>query len=370
MNRALLFPIKSNGQPATIARHPKRGDVVLIVWTTTIFADSYPPEVRCRSVSERFQRTNSNGTLNYIVSGEINGHPALCASRSKPTNQIIECTNENLLMLLRPEDDPQQMIRQIADLNVDASTNPIFHSAEIIEISPNGVLAGIDVGVMLRYSSPSNIPDTVVEPLPSCLFDVCISEPSKRSSLPNMQTDFTVLVSNHHKTGIVEAKKSNYSGVIIAHKNNNYYVITGDDSICAKDKTSITTTDGRTHNSEIKYHLKNLNIYILLFVSNQNYGIAPIDDSKLPSAGDTIYILGSSNSLEQFGFSEGSINSVTTSHQNSIFRYDNITSSNMKGGAILDIDGNLIGIHSKAGLGISINDVMRVIPLETLQFLE
>ena len=175
--RASFFCDRHNGSPATIVNHSKRGKLTFIIWDTLYFGDDYPPEERCRVVSARFQQTNINGDLNYIVSGTLNNYPVLCASRSEPTNQVINCSNERLLMTLQPGDNSQAMIEHIAKLNRGrSSVDPLMHSANILQKSPNGSLVAIDVGIMLRYSEETeNLPEPTNQDPNSndCLFGIC-----------------------------------------------------------------------------------------------------------------------------------------------------------------------------------------------------
>lgn len=174
---------KHNGSPATIAKHPKRGNITLIVWNTLYFGDNFPPELRCSLVSERFQQTNTNGSLNYIVSGTRNDYPVLCASTTKPTDLVVYCPEERLLMTLKKFDDSQAMIQNIAELNAGRSVDPVLHSAEILQESPNGSLVGIDVGVLLRLSHETEtlVESTKADPFfpdnpnsnNDCLFGLC-----------------------------------------------------------------------------------------------------------------------------------------------------------------------------------------------------
>ena len=61
------------GKPATIADHPIRGDITLIVWETPYFINAgYDPQTRCDAVSKRFQHFQSKGTLSKIAPGTTN----------------------------------------------------------------------------------------------------------------------------------------------------------------------------------------------------------------------------------------------------------------------------------------------------------
>ncbi|MCH2049738.1 MAG: COP23 domain-containing protein, partial [Trichodesmium sp. ALOHA_ZT_67] len=111
--RASFFCGTDGGQPATIGRLPEKdGNTplkTLIIWKIDDFK-GYPPEKRCRLVSQKFQDNQNTGHLNYIVSGQANGWPVLCASKQN-YDYIVDCPDPNVLMTLLPGDDSQEMIR-------------------------------------------------------------------------------------------------------------------------------------------------------------------------------------------------------------------------------------------------------------------
>ncbi len=72
--------VSSDGTPATLANTP-RGTVQVVKWTSEFFSDAgYSPERRCQEVSSRFQRHYSNGQLNSLTTGYLNGQPAIILS--------------------------------------------------------------------------------------------------------------------------------------------------------------------------------------------------------------------------------------------------------------------------------------------------
>lgn len=163
--RARFYCGTDAGKPATIAEHPNRGNITLIVWSSPYFLNSgWNPQRRCEQVSRKFQQNQESRNLNYIVSGRFNDYPVLCASR-QVYSQVINCNDSAVLMTLRRGDDSQEFIQQIADVNADRSANPLQHSAEILQSRRGSNLQAIDVGVMLRYSAPTVSGGSA---LPSC----------------------------------------------------------------------------------------------------------------------------------------------------------------------------------------------------------
>ncbi len=151
--RASFYCGTYKGEPATIASHPQRGEVALIVWRTNYFRQAgYDPQRRCWEVSSRFQRTHQSRILNYIVSGTTNGYPVLCASQQGPKNWIINCSSDRVLMTLRRGDNSQAMIETIYELNQGAFVSPVYHNAPILQKSPDGSMVGLNVVNMFSYS--------------------------------------------------------------------------------------------------------------------------------------------------------------------------------------------------------------------------
>lgn len=148
-SRVEFFCGTYRGNPATIVRTRGRGDVALIIWKTTRF---YQPEERCRIVSNRFQKYQRNGTLNFIVPGYANNNYVLCASRNRPTNQIQYCPPERILLTLASDEDANDIIRNIYDSTQKAYVSPVEQSAPVLVESEDGTNVGLDVVNMFDYS--------------------------------------------------------------------------------------------------------------------------------------------------------------------------------------------------------------------------
>ncbi|MEG4486640.1 COP23 domain-containing protein [Microcoleus sp. D2_18a_B4] len=117
--------VSSDGIPTTFA-NTRRGTVQVVKWTSDFFTDSgYSPERRCQEVSSRFQRHHSNGQLNFLTAGYLNGQPAICAGNSSPP-----CTSEKLLFTLKPGSDAAARIQQIFYIGTGASNAPLLESRD------------------------------------------------------------------------------------------------------------------------------------------------------------------------------------------------------------------------------------------------
>jgi Circadian oscillating protein COP23 len=110
---------KSKNVPTTMAR-TSRGSVPVIRWTSNTM-ENYPPEVRCKMVSLRFQEYYSDGTLNFLTTAVLNRQPVICAVQSKGG----PC---GVLFTLKPGSDPDLTLKQLLSIR-DRSTNLILNES-------------------------------------------------------------------------------------------------------------------------------------------------------------------------------------------------------------------------------------------------
>jgi hypothetical protein len=96
----------------------------IVRWSTEYFTSSgWDPQRRCEDVSPRFQAAYNNNTLNFITNGRMNNQPVLCTALADGG----EC--EDLLITLRPEDNPQQFAQELGQILKGRSTGPLRHNA-------------------------------------------------------------------------------------------------------------------------------------------------------------------------------------------------------------------------------------------------
>jgi Circadian oscillating protein COP23 len=130
---------KSDGKPATVAR-TKKGDVPIVVWSSEGFSEAgFTPQVRCQQVSARFQSLYRSGQLKYITAGTINNLPVVCATKQLSST----CTQQNLLYTLKPNSDPQLVIKRLMairnratsrGLEESATTNPTKNATNSVDL--------------------------------------------------------------------------------------------------------------------------------------------------------------------------------------------------------------------------------------------
>lgn len=105
----------NNGNPATVARHPKHGDVPIINWVSDHFNDSgYTPQQRCEQVSKRFQKHHSKGLLNYLTTGKMNNQNIVCVAESDTSGCV------GLLFTLKPGSNPSSTLQRLMNVRAQA----------------------------------------------------------------------------------------------------------------------------------------------------------------------------------------------------------------------------------------------------------
>jgi hypothetical protein len=109
------------GQPATIAVTP-RGEVVMIRWTKAM--GDFDPQVRCQTVSSRFQTAYSNKTLRFLTSGLMNGQRVICVAQSRAGG----CSPNGLLFTLRPADNHRQVLANLIGQSRYASAPAVIQN--------------------------------------------------------------------------------------------------------------------------------------------------------------------------------------------------------------------------------------------------
>lgn len=146
----------SQGQPATIAQTP-RGNIPVIVWVSKHFSRSgFNPQTRCEDVSSRFQSFYSQGALNFITAGIVNGQPVVCATGAAGG----PCNNTNVLFTLKPGESAARVIQGLHQIRGGAS-RPLYESTRRTSssnsdsISVSDLLNNAPVDAEASASSPA-----------------------------------------------------------------------------------------------------------------------------------------------------------------------------------------------------------------------
>jgi Circadian oscillating protein COP23 len=148
----------SKNTPTTMAK-TSRGSVSIIHWTSkNAFGEDYPPEVRCKLVSLRFQEYYTDGTLNFLTTGVLNRQPVICAVQSKGG----PC---GVLFTLKPGSDPDLTLKQLLSIRDRSTTLVLNESISSPLINVNDFLETAPVEESSANSGPT--PVTKAEPVDS-----------------------------------------------------------------------------------------------------------------------------------------------------------------------------------------------------------
>jgi hypothetical protein len=108
---------------ATIAARGSRVTPPMILWTRD--QGGLTAQERCKSVTGNLNRAvqNSGGRLTRLslTTGVVNSSQVICSVR----NAQQTCNANNIILTLRPDDNPQEILQQIKDFSIKANTPPI-----------------------------------------------------------------------------------------------------------------------------------------------------------------------------------------------------------------------------------------------------
>lgn len=147
------------------------------------------------------------------------------------------------------------------------------------------------------------------------------------------------------------------SGVIIKQRGNIYTVLTAAHVVATPDEYGIITADQQQHPlnySDVK-KLPNVDLALVEFTSSKKYPVAELGDSNSAKVGASIYVSGFplptaaiTESIWTFSKGEITANSKRPLADGYALVYSNNTLPGMSGGAVLNSEGKLIGIHGRA----------------------
>ena len=119
---------------ATTVRSTRTGqNIRLINWSSNYFTGAgFDNRSRCQVISDRFEEQYRNGNLRYITSGTMARQPVICTASTKGGPCVA------LLFTLKPDDDGNQVVRQIFAFRNLATVTPIEQSSYITPERVNG----------------------------------------------------------------------------------------------------------------------------------------------------------------------------------------------------------------------------------------
>lgn len=180
-------------------------------------------------------------------------------------------------------------------------------------------------------------------------------------------------------TVIINGTKKLGSGVIISRQADIYYVLTNWHVMDGAGTYTVQTSDKREYlvNSSLVARLPGVDLAVFQFNSSRKYSFATIGNSDAAKEGTTVYVSGAPEPVlgipqRTVLIPKGAIVGKKSPPQDGYaLIYDNNTYPGMSGGAVLDENGRLIGIHGQGArdktdgqkvgfnLGIPINTFMQ-----------
>jgi len=184
-------------------------------------------------------------------------------------------------------------------------------------------------------------------------------------------------------TVIISTPNSNGSGIIIAHRDNTYYVLTAYHVVREQEEYKLTAPDGKQYffDNNTIVRQPGVDLAVVQFRSESTYRVATISSSRVA---DNQYVFAAgypplNKTNPSWRFSPGRIfskeqglmqvknfvidnqGSSTAQSASSLKNgyelvYSNITYGGMSGGPVLDTQGRLIGIHGQAEAETVIDD--------------
>ena len=118
---------KASGEqiPMTVAWVPERqAHVLFIGWKSEAFP-KWSPEKRCKVVSDKFQKFQEAGLLNYLTTGRIKGFPVICVAKD---NQET-CNGNNQLFTLKNASDSKLVLKQLSGIFEGTVGEPNYQSS-------------------------------------------------------------------------------------------------------------------------------------------------------------------------------------------------------------------------------------------------
>ena len=112
--------------PTTIAWRPN-GKIVLIQWVKDL-GNYWTPQKRCDEFSREINDAHRDGTLKFITSSRDKGDKVICTATEKGG----KC--KNILMTLRPKDNPLIILNDIKGALDGLSVSHIEHSSQTSKI--------------------------------------------------------------------------------------------------------------------------------------------------------------------------------------------------------------------------------------------
>jgi hypothetical protein len=118
-----------------VASSAKREPVALIQWKSKLSGKLFTPQVRCNTVSAKFQQAWEAKRLNYLTAGldKASGLGIICGVKELAT----PCNRSSMLFTLANGADASETIERMKEIKAGTGSNPVPQSSGdgIVDIS-------------------------------------------------------------------------------------------------------------------------------------------------------------------------------------------------------------------------------------------
>ena len=220
-----------------------------------------------------------------------------------------------------------------------SSSSWAIPSETIIYLSPEG----LNLTLKDSTSSPLSAPLADVPSSPSSV----VRSPS--SELETLARQITVLVSRADDTNQEGNRSKSGSGVLVARNGNTYYFLTRGGGISDQTQYEVTTSTQRKYKIKFLEANSDLDLVIGKFTTNEEYRVATLKNSETIKGGSLVYVAGwmESKGMSSFTIVEGELVDAKALGLEGSLVYTNRVPNLIGGGAVIDQEGNLIGIHKQ-----------------------
>ena len=130
--RTTFACVNQNKDYVTVARRGDRQTPPMIIWKDTSFGEKYPPQVRCKIVSQRLTKAvSSSGKLNSLdmTHGIVNSTPVICYT----TRKGDKCNSQNILFSLKASErgQEQKILAELLNFSKLGSGSPTVRGNQL-----------------------------------------------------------------------------------------------------------------------------------------------------------------------------------------------------------------------------------------------
>nr|WP_319422727.1 tetratricopeptide repeat-containing serine protease family protein [Pleurocapsa sp. FMAR1] len=147
----------------------------------------------------------------------------------------------------------------------------------------------------------------------------------------------------------VTAGSSSGSGILVAKSGQTYTVVTNAHVTSRNDRYQIKTVDGKIHQATLKKNEQSDNqndLALLQFPATEQYTLATLGNTQLVTPNQSVFASGFTDASEQLTFKLGKIEQISPKPLMGGYQigFTNYTKQGMSGGALLNDEGEVIGI--------------------------